>query len=57
MRKNLADLRGQLVVWKGWETNSEMLLYLKVGTGNLERMDIVKSNVLGNYLDAHIESS
>ena len=22
MRKNLADLRGQLVVWKGWETNS-----------------------------------
>ena len=22
MRKNLADLRGQLVAWKGWETNS-----------------------------------
>tara|TARA_Y100000114_G_scaffold24123_1_gene19827 strand:- start:164 stop:796 length:633 start_codon:yes stop_codon:yes gene_type:complete len=22
MRKNLADLRGQLVVWQGWETNS-----------------------------------
>ena len=22
MRKNLADLRGQLVVWMGWETNS-----------------------------------
>ena len=22
MRKNLGDLRGQLVVWKGWETNS-----------------------------------
>jgi len=22
MRENLADLRGQLVVWKGWETNS-----------------------------------
>ena len=22
MRKNLADLRGQLEVWKGWETNS-----------------------------------
>ena len=22
MRKNLEDLRGQLVAWKGWETNS-----------------------------------
>ena len=22
MRKNLVDLRGQLVAWKGWETNS-----------------------------------
>ena len=22
MRKNLADLKGQLVAWKGWETNS-----------------------------------
>ena len=22
MRKNLANLRGQLVVWMGWETNS-----------------------------------
>ena len=22
MRKNLENLRGQLVAWKGWETNS-----------------------------------